>query len=450
MAEKKKLPQKSEINKSYRLLMAGTITIIAVPVIVIIFLLFEVFNAQQDLSKQKKQQMESISNHVIMQVSQNHQTGTVYIDWEELIQNLPVANNEAGYHWLVFDERNVNIFRSSCLPQELLNAAELINLEGPEGLREWKPAGEWIVVEEQVDRNGGPAYYLILASQESLFSQYVTRIQVVSVVGLILIGIIASKIVFKLADEMISKYADISERYKKVDYEDRFKEHLISQKMVTMENFAAGIAHEIGNPLSSILSTIQILTGYELDEDETRNQYNQLMKDSRKIDRILHEILDYRRYNNEANIKVNLNDIISDSVGSIEAECATKNIEFALELSPNIPELILNEPQLRIVFLNIIRNACQAINEQGYVYIRTIVYDNVVRVRIADSGSGIKPEHMDNIFDPFFTTKDVGKGMGMGLYASFQIIHAHKGSISAESNYGEGTIFTVDFPFVEE
>lgn len=295
-----------------------------------------------------------------------------------------------------------------------------------------------------------PILFIVLIIVEDVTDH--NQFRLFAILGILISTIIIFKIFFKVSDLIISQYVGISDSYKKVNHEKEvyMDKYLRSEKLVTMGRFASGIAHEIGNPLSSIISSAQILKKYKLSKEEQTEYINKILNDSQKIDGLLHEFLDFRKHKSEAKIKVNINDVIKESIDNISDDKKKDNIQLAMDFSKKLPDIILDKDRMSIVFTNIIQNAYQSIDGEGFIHVRTLKLDNRIRIRISDSGHGIKKEDMEKIFDPFFTTKDVGKGFGLGLFVCSQIIHSHQGSISVDSNYGEGTVFTIDLSLSKE
>ncbi|MDM8534925.1 ATP-binding protein [Clostridiaceae bacterium HSG29] len=272
------------------------------------------------------------------------------------------------------------------------------------------------------------------------------NIQRYIIIGIFIISAVVFKVFFKASDIIMSKYINISDNYKKVNKEknEYQNKYLRTEKLITMGRFASGIAHEIGNPLSSIISSVEILKTYELSEDEKYDYFNKISNDSEKIDRLLSEFLDFRKHEEKSKTKTDINKIILESIENVSDDKKRDEIEIVMDFSKSIPNLNVDKERIKIVFTNIIQNAYQAIDGEGFIHIRTLLVNNGVRIRISDTGTGIKPEDIKNIFDPFFTTKDVGNGFGLGLFICSQIVHSHSGTIKVDSNLGQGTTFTIE------
>jgi two-component system, NtrC family, sensor kinase len=145
----------------------------------------------------------------------------------------------------------------------------------------------------------------------------------------------------------------------------------------------------------------------------------------------------------------NLNDILTKALERKAYDLRSSNIEVEADLSPDLPTILLDAPQLQQVFLHVLNNACQAMADYGTtrkLCIQTSQCGQNLRVEIADTGPGIAPEHLQHVFTPFFTTKSQGKGMGLGLSIARDLIRAHHGTVSVQSQGGEGTTVVMELP----
>lgn len=266
------------------------------------------------------------------------------------------------------------------------------------------------------------------------------------IVGIFFSVVIIFKAFFKVFDLIVRHYVNINDNYKQANYEKElyYDKFIRSEKLVTMGRFASGIAHEIGNPLSSIMSSIDILKEYPMNEKQRVDYYDQILRDSQKIDMLLQEFLDFRKQENRPKTEGNINSLIKEAIDEISEDRRKEGIDLHLDLSNSLPMLIMDPERMKIVFVNIIQNAYQAIENDGYIHIRTIKLESGIRIRISDSGAGIEESVITQIFDPFFTTKEVGAGFGLGLFMCSQIITQHHGTIKVDSTHGQGTIFTID------
>lgn len=241
------------------------------------------------------------------------------------------------------------------------------------------------------------------------------------------------------------------------------QEELIrTEKLASIGRFAAGVAHEVGNPLGSILGYTSLLSREGIDKEEQRNYLRMIEREIERINRIVRELLNYARPTKFEMKEVDVNQIIENTLSLLSYQKSFKHIQTKLELQPNLPRIHGDESQLSQVFMNIILNAVDAMPNGGTLKIKTdeliagngvntkfLNGERLLRTRISDTGTGIKQEDLKRIFDPFFTTKDPDKGTGLGLSVSLRIIESLGGEIRVESEYGKGSTFELYFPVKE-
>ncbi|MEK6745212.1 MAG: ATP-binding protein [Nitrospirota bacterium] len=219
-----------------------------------------------------------------------------------------------------------------------------------------------------------------------------------------------------------------------------------AEKLASIGKLAAGIAHEINNPLTSVL-TFSNLMLEQCPPDDPR--YDKLKLMARETDRartIVRQLLNFGRENVIKPVKININEPVTEIAESLVAQEAFKGIELFLKLAENLPEVYADPAQFGQVVLNILLNAIHAITPPGRIEVETRQAGKNIEVIFTDSGRGIPEEHLHKIFDPFFTTKNATKGTGLGLAVSYGIIKKHGGEISVASIVGTGTTFTVRMP----
>lgn len=234
---------------------------------------------------------------------------------------------------------------------------------------------------------------------------------------------------------------------------DKQQEQIIqSRKMGAIGTLTAGIAHELNNPLNNILITIEsILDGYgDLSDEKKKALLKDAFGQTRRAGDIVKNLLDFSRFRETSFDEMSINEIINTSTSLIANEASLKNIRIRLKLSQDLSPVKVDKNQMQQVFINIFLNAIQAMPDEGELEVESYSEDKYVRVDITDTGPGIPPDILEKIFDPFFTTKDVGKGTGLGLSVAYGIINKHNGSITARSQLGKGTIFSVKLPPMDE
>ena len=218
------------------------------------------------------------------------------------------------------------------------------------------------------------------------------------------------------------------------------------EKMASLGLMAAGIAHEIGNPLTSISSMAQIIKRKTIDE-KTTEYVNSILKNIDRISRIVRELVDFSKPTTYKAAPADMNEIIRSAVGIVKYDRRSKNITYNLSLTDNLPKISLVADHMLQVLLNILINAVDASEGFGDVInVATRIENNQVLVEVRDQGCGIPEDRLNKIFEPFYTTKDVGKGTGLGLTVSYGLIKKLKGEIKVKSKVNEGSTFTIVIP----
>lgn len=216
-----------------------------------------------------------------------------------------------------------------------------------------------------------------------------------------------------------------------------------SEKLASLGRLAAGIAHEIGNPLTSIFSFVQILR--EMEEDEFKKEsLDTIYFHINRISEILKQLSGFSKMPSGEPKECHINEIIQTSVNLIQYDKKAKNINIVKELSPALPMIAIDGNQLSQVFVNLILNAIDAMPDGGTLTIRSMMKEEDIVIQFEDTGIGIPREELSKIFDPFYTTKE--KGTGLGLAVSYNIIKKMNGTLSVESELGKGTVFTLTIP----
>ncbi|HHM23729.1 MAG TPA: PAS domain S-box protein [Bacteroidetes bacterium] len=230
--------------------------------------------------------------------------------------------------------------------------------------------------------------------------------------------------------------------------EKRMEQQLIqSEKLSAVGKLAAGIAHEVATPLTSVSSLAQYLRELS-DDEEFKDKLRLIQSEIERIARTVRELVDFSRPI-EANIgPVHLNQIINEAVRIMRFDRRIKRKTISLELAPDLPEVRAGFDPLLQVFVNLLLNAADALEDvpNGQIDIRTFVEGDSVVATVRDNGPGIPEEVQDKIFEPFFTTKKKGKGTGLGLWVSYNIVKGYSGCIEVESKPGEGTTFRIELP----
>jgi PAS domain S-box-containing protein len=221
-----------------------------------------------------------------------------------------------------------------------------------------------------------------------------------------------------------------------------------SEKMASLGKLAAGIAHEINNPLGGILIYSSLMIEDLPEDDPRRGDLVRIVQEAGRCKEIVKSLLEFARQTEPKMEPTDVNRAISDGLFFLVNQALFHNIHIVKQLDSFLPFVRGNAGQLKQVFVNIIVNAAEAMHGSGTLTITTFRAPDgkTVSVEFADTGEGIPAENFTRIFDPFFTTKEVGKGTGLGLATSYGIIEDHGGRISVKSQVGEGTTFTIELP----
>jgi signal transduction histidine kinase len=216
--------------------------------------------------------------------------------------------------------------------------------------------------------------------------------------------------------------------------------------LAVIGQLAAGVAHEIGNPLASISSIVQILQRKSQDQFVSDQLVN--VKDNiNRISKIVRELADLSRPPSHDSLITQINEVIKTAVGIVKYDKRVKKVEFKTNLDPNLPMIEVVPDQLIQVFINIMINSLDAISGEGIIRVNSSYDDEKIYVSITDDGIGIPDNAIDKIFEPFYTTKLVGKGTGLGLSVSYGIIQKFGGEIKVKSKIDEGSQFTIEIPY---
>jgi nitrogen-specific signal transduction histidine kinase len=220
-----------------------------------------------------------------------------------------------------------------------------------------------------------------------------------------------------------------------------------TERLVTIGQMAAGVAHEINNPLNAIVGMAELLCE-DLEDEGAKRMAEHIREQALRIGRITKNLLTFARPRPQEFAPVDINDVVREVVEMKSYQLRSNNIAVALNLTEPLPKVLGDKLQLQQVLLNLINNAEDAMSEQGggTLGITTEQTEGFVRLLVEDTGKGIPPELLPHIFDPFFTTKPVGKGTGLGLAIVYGIVKGHGGKIWAENKPEGGAKFVVELP----
>jgi signal transduction histidine kinase/DNA-binding response OmpR family regulator/GAF domain-containing protein len=222
-----------------------------------------------------------------------------------------------------------------------------------------------------------------------------------------------------------------------------------SEKLASIGQLAAGLAHEINNPMTVISANAQILREDIAPEHPYYGSVRLIDRASERASRIVRNLLDFSRVEQFEFVQTDLNLSLRDAVSLVEPQVRRANIDITLDLVPDLPRIWASPDHLHVVWLNLLLNARDAVQEaerEGWIRISSYQRDDRFVVRVADNGVGIPVDEINRIYDPFFTTKPPGKGTGLGLFTCYRTVQRHGGEISVDSQVGIGTSFDVALP----
>lgn len=224
---------------------------------------------------------------------------------------------------------------------------------------------------------------------------------------------------------------------------------LQTEKLSALGRMAAGIAHEINNPLGGILLYSTNLFKKAPKEGPFRDGLEIIIQETMRCKTIIQDLLEFSREKEPEKTIANINNIIEKTLSMLENEFRLHHIRVEKLLSSEMPDILIDVNQMHQVFVNLLLNAVEAIKDQGTISIRSEIdpAQRCVRVEAADTGRGIPPENISKVFEPFFTTK--AKGTGLGLSVSYRIVWNHQGDIKVSSQPGQGTRFTIEIPLLK-
>jgi len=322
--------------------------------------------------------------------------------------------------------------------------------------------GEGTTVVENIKVNGRARYYagswlknsewLLVISQEvgnemgGLIATRNAEIFIISFgcLAIFITTILATRVIFNRLEESDRGVSELNAQL------------IQSDKMAALGKMAAGIAHEVNNPLAVIGEKAgwmrDLLSEEDFQGSENFEEYEKSIdKIEEHVDRarkITHSMLGFARRMEHRLDDVDVNTVLKQTIELLESHARTNNIEIITDLESNLPVIASDQSQLQQVFLNLITNAVDAIEKDGKIEITSRRDDSQIVISIKDNGPGIPEELRTKVFDPFFTTKETGKGTGLGLSVSFGIIEKLGGIITFGSEKSEGTVFHVKLPIV--
>jgi len=308
------------------------------------------------------------------------------------------------------------------------------------------------------------AFFCVVLPRALLFSPYADPLlrPLLFVFSAALISLLLAA-QLNLVEKERKARAELSQLHQEfVENRQRFEVRLMEQqeqliqaeKLTSLGQMAASVAHEVNNPLSGILLYTQLLIkkirGDNIAKETVLDNLSKMESELIRSTKLIRNLLDFARQSPPTLSEVNVNDILNRAIDLAAYSAEKQHIQVIKEFDPSLPKLMADFDQLQQVFTNLILNAIQAMPEGGRLTLRTSIYDSELKIEVQDTGCGISPQNMPKLFTPFFTTKKEVKGVGLGLAVSLGIIQRHGGRIEVQSKEREGTTFTIRLPLNHE
>jgi two-component system, NtrC family, sensor kinase len=221
-----------------------------------------------------------------------------------------------------------------------------------------------------------------------------------------------------------------------------------SEQLASVGRLAAGVAHEINNPLTGVLAFADMMRDKENMDDQDREDLELIIRETKRVREIVRGLLDFARETPFVQRPLDINRLIVQTLRLLGKREAFQHIYMVEDLGDDLPLVNVDRNQLQQVLLNLTLNACEAMPDGGTLLVSSATNEGCVVIHITDTGCGIERRDLDRIFEPFFTTKPVGKGTGLGLSVSYGIVQQHGGTLKVDSDPGKGTTFTITLPAV--
>ena len=222
-----------------------------------------------------------------------------------------------------------------------------------------------------------------------------------------------------------------------------------TEQLASVGRLAAGVAHEINNPLVGVLAFADMMRQKENMDEQDREDLDVIVRETKRVREIVRGLLDFARETPSVKGRLDLNELVQQTLRLLGRRDAFQNIYIVDDLEDQLPLVNGDKSQLQQVLMNLALNACEAMPERGTLLVSTCSKGDKVVITVTDTGCGIKKEHLDKIFEPFFTTKPTGKGTGLGLSVSYGIVQQHDGTLEVQSEPDRGTTFTITLPSVK-
>jgi signal transduction histidine kinase len=286
---------------------------------------------------------------------------------------------------------------------------------------------------------GASLVFLCVVLPRTFYSPYAAPLvrPLIFILVTAIIGVLAAVLMDRIDEER-----EITRRLRES------QEQLVhAEKLASLGQLAASIAHEINNPLAGVLTYTKLLakriSGDTLEKGAALDYLSKMESEVSRCSRIIRNLLDFSRQTEPTLRLVDVNQVIEQVLAMVGHQAQLQKVDVVRDLSPSLPKVMADADKLQQVFTNLTLNAIQAMPGGGKLTLRTLVDNSQVRIDVQDNGCGISKENLSKLFTPFFTTKEKGSGVGLGLAVVRGIIERHKGQIKVQSEVGKGTTFSV-------
>ena len=337
---------------------------------------------------------------------------------------------------------------------------------------------DWFITryEPLCDHQGQVVGSLYVGARESAFLRLVQEVNrqvaLIALVCIVLAGVIAVPIA-QVITRPIAELAEANRRLAQGDMTTRVQSYgngelavlgrsfnsmvetlhqtqqelLHKEKLALMGQLAAGVAHEINNPLGTILLFSDVMYKEAREDDPRRDDLKMLINETTRCKNIVADLLNFARQQEVLAQETNVHALLEQVIEGVGLQLIFQKVETVRQFSPALPTIQADPGQLQQVFVNLLNNAAEAMKDGGTITLATRPVDSHwVEIKVSDTGYGIPEENLGKLFTPFFTTKALGKGTGLGLSIVYGIIKMHRGQITVQSQIGQGTTFTVTLP----
>jgi two-component system NtrC family sensor kinase len=225
------------------------------------------------------------------------------------------------------------------------------------------------------------------------------------------------------------------------------KELMHRERLASVGQLAAGVAHELNNPLGTILLYSDMMYKETAEDDPRRQDLKMIITEVNRCKNIVADLLNFARQHELLAEEMDLHKLIDEVILKSKARSRFNKVEFVCQFDPKLPHIQADPAQLQQIFTNLFNNSAYAMGNAGTITISTQLRDGqTVEIRVSDTGSGIPSDNLSKLFTPFFTTKPAGKGTGLGLSIIYGIIKLHHGQITVQSQVGQGTTMIITLP----